>query len=325
MNTTSYIEVVRSQIKKFSLMSSESALAIVESLSKKYSNVILTEINTTEDLQNLIERKPDLVFLGVMYITDPDGNTVWLSEQLEGAGIAHTGSPRTSHQLGLHKDQAKQRVIDHGLASAPFRIVNVGQLYSEQEVGLEFPLFVKPLSGGGGSGVDEFSVVRDLDQLNSKIASLHTDDKVNILIEHYLEGREFSVAIIQRQDSDELDAMPLELIAPKDDNGDRMLSNRVKSSNEEQAIAVSNPSEKAMVSDFAIKVFQALGARDYGRIDIRLDKHDAPSFLEVNLIPSLISGYGSFPKALFLNEGIEYDEMISRIAELGFSRAPALV
>ena len=325
MYTTRYIEVVRSQIKRLSSMSSESALAIVASLSKQYDNVVLTEVNTVDDLNALIERKPDLVFLGVMYVLDDQGNKVWVSDQLEAASIPHTGSPRSSHELELHKDQAKQRVINNGLASAPFRIVNVGQLYSEQEVGLEFPLFVKPLSGGGGSGVDEFSVVRNLDQLNSKIASLHTNNKVNILIEQYLEGREFSVAILRKKESDTLIAMPLELIAPKDDNGDRMLSNRVKSSNEERAIRVNDSSEKAMVSDFAIKVFKVLGARDYGRIDIRLDAHGAPHFLEANLIPSLISGYGSFPKASLINEGLEYDEMIDIIAQLGFSRSPALV
>jgi len=63
-----------------------------------------------------------------------------------------------------------------------------------------------------------------------------------------------------------------------------------------------------------------LGARDYGRIDIRLDATGTPHFLEANLIPSLISGYGSFPKACVMNIGLEYEPMIMRIANLGLSR-----
>ncbi len=318
-----HIEVVRSNIKGRSLLSNESAIAIVASLSQRYSHVTLTIINTTEDLTALIERRPDLVFLGMMYVADPIASSrgVWLSEELEQAGIPHTGSTRFSHELELHKDQAKQRIIDSGLATARFQVATVGQPYAEQDRELDFPLFVKPVSGGGGKGVDEYSVVRTPEQLRHKITLLHNKYNTDVLIEDYLEGREFSVAIIKDRVSDKLIAMPLELVAPKDSNGESMLSSEVKSSNQEQAIIVSDPQERNLLRTFALDIFRALGARDYGRIDIRFDSKGVPHFLEANLIPSLISGYGSFPKAYKLNQGVEYDEMIHNIASLGLARA----
>jgi D-alanine-D-alanine ligase len=320
------IEVVRSNIRKLSSMGTESATAIVESLSEKYTDVVLTIINTTEDLQHLIARKPDLVFLGMMHLPDPSdpAKKIWMSQHLEAAGIPHTGSTQQAHRLELNKDLAKQRMLDKGIATAPFSILYQGQEYTDQVDELEFPLFLKPLRGGGGQGVDEYSVVRTIHQLRDKILSLHTFHKVDIMIEHYLEGREFSVAIIKQPRSGEYIAMPIELIAPKDIHGERMLSNQVKSLNQEAAIAVLNPLERAAIIAFALSVFKALGARDYGRIDIRLDAAGTPHFLEANLIPSLISGYGSFPKAYLLNEGVEYKEMIANIAALGFSRTHAL-
>lgn len=327
MKTPKYIEVVRSTTKGLSSLSSESALAIVSSLTEQYDEVRLTLVNTADDLAELIDRKPDLVFLGVMHIPDsaePSQN-IWLSEQLERAGIAHTGSTRLSHELELHKDLAKQRVLDAGLATSPFHIIAIDKPYVRGPLNLQYPLFLKPLSGGGGQGVDEFSIVRTPAQLDAKISSLRTVNKVSVLIEQYLEGREFSVAVIQDPVSHKLIAMPLELIAPKDSNGERMLSRVVKTSNEERTIGLSDPRERELITTFALDVFRALGARDYGRIDIRLDGNGAPHFLEANLIPSLISGYGSFPKAYKLNEGVEYDEMISNIVLLGLSREPAAV
>jgi D-alanine-D-alanine ligase len=78
---------------------------------------------------------------------------------------------------------------------------------------------------------------------------------------------------------------------------------------------------KTSISTFALDIFRALGARDYGRIDIRLDGSGIPNFLEANLIPSLITEYGSFPKAYKINQGVDYKEMINNIALLGLSRA----
>lgn len=326
MKTHRRIEVVRSNIISLSSMGIESATAIVASLSQSYTDVVLTMIDTAQDLEDLIERKPDLVFLGMMHLPDPTDSSkkIWMSRRLEAAGIPHTGSTQASHRLELNKDLAKQRMLDMNIATAPFSILFRGQDYTNQADELEFPLFLKPLSGGGGQGVDEYSIVRTIHQLRDKILSLHGFHNVDIMIERYLEGREFSVAIIKQQKSDEYIAMPIELIAPKDIHGERMLSNQVKSLNQEAAIAVLNPLERAAIIAFALSVFKALGARDYGRIDIRLDAAGVPHFLEANLIPSLVSGYGSFPKAYLINEGIEYDEMIANIAVLGFSRTPVL-
>ena len=73
--------------------------------------------------------------------------------------------------------------------------------------------------------------------------------------------------------------------------------------------------------ELALHVFHALGARDYGRIDIRLDGAGVPHFLEANLMPSILKDYGNFPKACMLNETIGYEESILRIVDLAFERS----
>ncbi len=70
--------------------------------------------------------------------------------------------------------------------------------------------------------------------------------------------------------------MPIELIAPQDENGSRLLSGKIKLSNTEQALGVNDPVISSKVAELALAVFHALEARDYGRIDIRLDKTGTP-------------------------------------------------
>ena len=144
--------------------------------------------------------------------------------------------------------------------------------------------------------------------------------QADALVEEYLPGREFSVAILKDEDTTAFQVMPIELIAPADSYGARLLSGQVKMSNSEQVLQVIDEAIKSKVTKLALDAFYTLGARDYGRIDIRLDAEGVPHFLEANLIPSLISGYGSFPKACKLNIGLEYGPMILRIAQLGLSR-----
>lgn len=318
------IEVVRSHLKSLSSMSLASAENIVKTLKQHYTDVVITNIDTKSDLMALVGRAPDLAFLGVHYVPSGDAldAKIWVSSVLEKNGIRHTGSSKFSHRLGLNKHLAKQRMIESGVRTSPFQIIRKDNEEAINEGKLSFPLFVKPSDKGGGQGIDEFSIVKNVTELRTKVASIHDIHRTDALVEEYLVGREFSIAVIGNHHSNILTAMPIELIAPKDSKGDRMLSNVVKSSDLETILAVENSSERERLQSFAISVFHALGARDYGRIDVRLDSFGVPHFLEANLIPSLIDGYGSFPRAYKVNLGLDYEAMIMHIVRLAFNREP---
>jgi D-alanine-D-alanine ligase len=187
---------------------------------------------------------------------------------------------------------------------------------------LKFPLFVKPTSMGGGEGVDKNSVVHNFADLRTKSTALATDLASDSLVEEYLSGREFSVAILEAKLTNEPLAMPLEIVTASNSRGDRILSQAVKADNHESVLPVTDPLIRAKLTTMAMDVFFALGATGYGRIDIRLDSHGVPHFLEANLIPSLIDTYGNFPKACILNIGLGYDDMLLRIVDLGFANQP---
>ena len=323
--TNKHIIIVRSSTPGLSSINQESSDAIFTVLSKNYSQVDAMSINNLPDLEAMVATKPDLVFLGVKFIpVNPllgfhDKDKIWLASYLDKHGIASTGSPSMAHELELDKSLAKQRVLDAGLNTSEFYVQRQGSAPSPGIGTLNFPVFIKPANLRGGVGVDSASVAHNLAQLHSKISSIATDFRSDSLVENYLSGREFSVAILQDEHSMDLVAMPIELVAPKR-QGLRLLSEQVKSANAEQALKVTDKEAWSKVTSLAVDVFLALGARDYGRIDIRMDSRGTPHFLEANLIPSIISGYGSFPKACMINLNLGYEAMILQITRLGLAR-----
>jgi D-alanine-D-alanine ligase len=326
MKINKRIEIVSSTIAGLSSMGKASRGGVLAVLSKHFVSVRITIVNDQSDLEALGARQPDLVFLGMEFLPvhpalgAADPAKVWLSDFLDEHDIAYTGSSQIAHELERNKPLAKRRILSAGLRTSAFCVVRRGQSLESDDVPLAFPLFIKPTRLGGGLGIDSDSVVHNFEQLRAKVHSITTKLRSDVLIEEYLPGREFSVAILKDDSSNEFLAMPIELVAPSDKNGIRLLSGRVKSSNAEQALEVTDTVIKSKVTALALAVFDALGASDYGRIDIRLDAVGTPHFLEANLIPSLISGYGSFPKACLLNIGLEYEPMIMKIVTLGLAR-----
>jgi D-alanine-D-alanine ligase len=325
-----HIEIIRSTKKGLSSLSLASALAIQESLSRNYQRVGITTVNNLSDLEAFVLKKPDLAFIGMEYVpsvipTDIIlGKKIWISTFLEKNGINHTGSGRNAAELERYKALAKQRVLEFGLSTSPYIVVRQGVIPAEHMLRLSYPLFVKPACLGAGQGIDNNSIVYTYSDLQAKVRTLNADYAANVLVEEFLPGREFSVAVLMNECTDELMAMPIEIVPIANKQGERILTSKAKSSNLEKVQAVTDVALKLKLVNLAKGVFVALGARDYGRIDIRLDKFGVPHFLEANLIPSLMKDYGNFPKACFLNLGMDYETMLLSIVSLGLTRSSLL-
>lgn len=321
-----HIEIVSSTDTGLSSMSHTSRRAILSVLCRHYSNVKITLVDSLSDLEALVLREPDLVFLGMKYLPNPAADNdsfsqkIWISDYLTQNGITHTGSGGGAHLLELDKSLAKKQVISAGLCTSKFYIAEQNQPLTVDSMSLKYPVFIKPVDKGGGVGIDSYSVAHDFKGVVSKVKSISTEFESDSLIEEYLPGREFSVAILKNGHDANYIIMPIELIAETDKHGSSFLGGDVKSSNNEVVLQVVDPEIKCSVDSLAMAVFEALGARDYGRIDIRMDSDNTPHFLEANLIPSLIEDYGSFPKACVLNVGLDYEHMILRITNLALAR-----
>jgi D-alanine-D-alanine ligase len=281
-------------------------------LSDRYQRVNITQIRTRRDLEQMAIRRPDLVFSGVKYFTF-DGEDLWLNDFLDLHGIAYIASGRSALDNEHDKARAKSSISAANVATAEFFLTAPGEHPTTATIPLPFPLFVKPVTGGDSRGVDAKSVVHDLDGFQRKVLDINENQMSRALVETYLSGREYSVGILEDASNGELCAMPIEIIAAPNKNGDRILDYDVKKQDSETVAPVTDAAIRLQLGTLAKEAFRALGGKSLGRIDIKMSHENVPNFIEANLMPGLRKGY--FYRCCLLNLGMTYEAMIQTIAD----------
>lgn len=289
---------------------------VLKILSGHYQSVRITPIRTRNDLVRLAERRPDLVFSGVKYFTF-DGENLWLSDFLDLHEIAYIASGRSALEKEHDKANAKRIVLRADVASAEFFVAAPEDHNSAASLPLPFPLFVKPVIGGDSRGVDANSVVHDFESFQRKVLEIRDNQMSRSIAETYLSGREYSVGILENIGTGTLRAMPIEIVAAPNRNGDRILDFDVKKQDLETVAPVTDDALRRQLCIAATAAFRALGGRMLGRIDFKMDHENVPHFIEANLMPGLRKGY--FYRSCLLNLGMSYEAMILTIAENGLT------
>ena len=285
-------------------------------LADSYRQVAITQISTRRDLEQLAARRPDLVFSGVKYFSF-DGRDVWLTDFLDLHGIAYLASDKAALDNEHDKIRAKRIMQVANVATAHYFSTAPEEHPTAESLPLAFPLFVKPVAGGDSRGVDADSVVHDIEGFRRKVLDIHENHLSRALVETCLSGREYSVGILEDASSGTLRAMPIEIVAAPNRNGDRVLDFDIKKQDEETVEPVTDPTVCAQLCDLAKAAFRALGGKSLGRIDIMMNHENVPHFIEANLMPGLRKGY--FYRSCRLNLGMSYEEMILTIADNGLA------
>lgn len=268
---------------------------------------IVTVCHDLSDLINVAKRKPDIVILAVKYVIVESGENIWLSEFFERRGISYTGSTKNTLQYDSNKILGKKRVSSEKIPTSKYFTCVPNQFKNSGELPLPFPLFLKPSDSANGNGIDRMSLVYNFAEFKAKVELLYEEFTEPVLVEEFLEGLEFTVSLVES--GGQLIACPIEIIPPQED-GIRILGAKVKTENSEILSRIVDSKTSIMVRDIAERSFNALGIRDFGRIDIKMDKFGNCNFLEANLIPGLKRGSSYFPRAFKIGENIKYDELI---------------
>jgi D-alanine-D-alanine ligase len=242
--------------------------------------------------------------------------------------IPYTGSAPLTLALCLNKARAKQ-VLSYCSIPTPAFVV-IESLSKDVEVDLSFPLIIKPLYEGSSKGIRDDSIVRSTEELRSKVSLVIEEYGQPALVEEYLEGREFTVALLGN--GSELRALPLVEInyssLPAGINPIYSYEAKWILDRPETPLDIFTcPAEvdeelERAITDTAGRAFNALGVRDWCRIDMRLDSRGTPKVLELNPLPGILPDpkqNSCFPKAARA-DGMDFTTLVNMVVEVARKR-----
>lgn len=241
---------------------------------------------------------------------------------LELLGLPFTGSSAMALMLSTDKILVKRAMQAAGLPTPGFFLYEGGPVALPP--GLTFPLLMKPRWQDASIGIDQESLLVTPEGIEQRLAT-HFTGFGPLLVEEYLEGREFNVALLGYPEPRvmplaEIDftGFPSELFrivgyrAKWDETSpEYSTTNRVFPTNLPQALA-------AELRRVATECFRLFDLRDYGRVDMRLDRQGRVQVLEINANPCLSPDAGF--TAAVAESGRNYPAMVGEIIALAGKR-----
>jgi D-alanine-D-alanine ligase len=293
------VAVLRGGVGRERDVSLESGRCVAAALQQAGLDVVTSDIRP-DDMQILDRRDIDVFFLALHGEFGEDGQ---LQQVFEERGLAYTGSGPEASRLAFDKMESKRRfaaagvpvpeVVEFGKGAEPARLEEQLQRLGERFV-------VKPLRQGSSVGVYVVDGLRAAVDAARRVREEFGD----CMVEAFVPGRELTVGVLGRQ------ALPIIEIRSKTafyDYHAKYVDNRT----EYLFDTVEDESTRARVNLSALACFDALGCRDFARIDFILTDDGTPYALEANTIPGFTT-HSLLPKAA-ARMGLSMSELCVRI------------
>jgi D-alanine-D-alanine ligase len=263
-------------------------------------------------LDRVREVAPAFVFIVAHGRNGEDGSLQALLELLD---VPYTGSDSLASTLCMDKILTKRLLQRAGLPTPPFHAfsrrtfqdLGAATVFDDVMANLGAPVVVKPARMGSSFGI---KFVSHPDQLRTAVlGSVAYDDE--ILVEQHVAGRELAVTVIGGDESEPPRGLPIVEIFSTGEFYDYEAHydfDVVKLA----APAALDDDVRAAVETVSLDAYQALGCRDFARVDVMLDADSRPQILEINTIPGLTET-GPTPYAADA-AGMTFADLVAAIA-----------
>ena len=240
---------------------------------------------------------------------------------LEMLQIPFSGSDALTLGICLDKSRAKEILTYHKIPNAKFLVAN--KLEDIANIHFDFPLIVKPISEGSSKGIFSSSFVKNTRELEDEVSRILSSYNQPALIEEFLSGREFTVAVLGN--GDETEVLPIIEIRYEDFPEDVVplysyeakwiLDTKENNFDVFECPAKIDLELEDKIKETVLRTYNVLRCKDWSRIDVRLDKNGIPNIIEINPLPGIMpdpNENSSFPKAARA-AGMDYNQMIQRV------------
>jgi D-alanine-D-alanine ligase len=291
-----------------------------------YNDVTLIEADSTA-LEKLKEKRPDIVF-NISEGFNGVSREAQIPAILDMLQIPYSGSDPLTLSTCLDKARTKEILSYHKIPNSKFFVAE--SLNQTAHHGLNYPLMVKPVSEGSSKGIFLSSFVKNDKELKKEVERILSEYGQAALIEEFLPGREFTVAIIGN--GSEAEVLPIVEINYEEfpDGFTPIYSYEAKwiLDTKENPLEVFtcpakiNSKLEGKIKAAALNAYHVLRCRDWSRIDVRLDAAREPNIIEVNPLPGILPDVkenSCFPKAA-RTAGLGYNDMINKVLYVAAKR-----
>lgn len=219
---------------------------------------------------------------------------------LEVLGLPYTGSGVMASALAMDKLRSKQLLEGAGIPTPPYLVLaeDFDPDYVVATLGL--PLMVKPALEGSSIGMSKVVETEDLAAAWQQATAFKGD----VLVERWIEGREYTVAI--------LGDTPLPAICLETPRDFYDYEAKYQASDTRYLCPCGlDTEEEQRLQRLALAAFKALGAGGWGRVDIMCTQDGTPYVIELNTVPGM-TDHSLVPMAAKA-AGIGFDELVLRI------------
>lgn len=289
-------------------------------------NVEMIEANE-EAFDKLRRSRPAIVF-NIAEGMNGLSREAQMPAMLDMLKIPYTGSDPLTLAICLDKSRAKEILTYYNIKTA--RFATSDKINMNGGMNLNFPLFVKPVGEGSSKGIFNSSVVKNKKELAEIIKHNNANYSQPSLIEEFLPGREFTVAVMGN--GSEAEALPIiEIIydgLPKEMNKIYSYEAKWILDRPENPLDIFQCPAKVdavlerKIKETALAAYNILKCRDWSRIDVRLDAEGEPNIIEVNPLPGILpdpKDNSCFPKAA-RTAGLNYSRMLNKVLDIAIKR-----
>jgi D-alanine-D-alanine ligase len=243
-----------------------------------------------------------VVFLALHGTYGEDGT---VQRRLDELGALYTGCDAEGSRIAFDKVLTKNRCLEAGVPTAKYLVVNSKPVPWPK--GWQPPLVVKPVRQGSSVGLQFVERVEDWQTALAEALKFDSE----VLVEEKIAGRETTVGILGGE------PLPVLEIRPKEGSYD--YKNKYTAGRTEYFCPADFDSATTKrIQTVALGAFQAIGGRDYARVDVMVRDGGEPVVLEVNPLPGMTET-SLLPKAAAA-AGLNYAQLCQRMVELALKR-----
>lgn len=291
------------------------------------ASLLSVDHDLSQTVRSLTEKKPDLVFNLAESWSGRSALESSIAGLLNLLDLRYTGSSPSGLMLAGDKSISTKMLRANGILTPDSSTLFRGAIESADK--MHFPLIVKPPQEDASLGITGKSVVKDLQELFAQLDHIHTEYSSPILVEEFIDGREFYIGVLGNQQPVALPVVEMDFTgfppekpriaswaAKWGDDGEGSGAEFAGTKSVFPAVIDQDLVEK--MNAVALDAFKALRLRDYARVDMRVRDDGAVYVLEIN--PNCyLEREAEFARAA-QKSGIEYNALIARIVELASAR-----